>query len=161
MIAYIAGCGPLKWQDMRFNVSGGLSAIADILGAVVAGYTIYGDSLAQSSSKSGLKTMQHTYLATACFFLLLAFVYILIPIPEIEDEEIPIEAQDGRSIGPSTKPFRKQYLLFAAVAASFIWIGGQGSFGLFLHWSLAASGFIKLMYYHRCILHAVCDGCEP
>jgi fucose permease len=69
------------------------------------------------------------YLATTIFVWLLAVVFYFARIPEISDDDMQQQQETVEGlIRHDQKPFFKQYRLFLAVWAQFMYCGAQGFF---------------------------------
>ena len=87
-----------------------------------------------------LQRVQWVYLAIGIFVFCLAAVFFVSNIPEITDADIAFQEAETH-VEEGNKPFRKQYRLFHAAAAQFLYTGAQGASSRHPILVLLSSGF--------------------
>lgn len=118
-----AVCGPPKYSEIRINFAQSFNAIGTVVGPVLGSYAFFNDT---SDSVKSLKQVQWVYLAIAIFVFILAFVFFISNIPEVTDADMQFQIAETH-VGDDSKPFWKQYRLFHAAFAQFLYTGAQGS----------------------------------
>ncbi|KAI5776321.1 major facilitator superfamily domain-containing protein [Geopyxis carbonaria] len=115
---YLAVCGPPKYSEMRLNFAQAVQAIGTVVGPVLASQVIFANVDDQD-----LSSVQWVYLGIAIFVFLLAGVFFFANIPEITDADM---ARQAESTGVfDDKPIKSQWLLWAAAASQFCYVGSQ------------------------------------
>jgi len=115
---YLAVCGPPKYSEMRLNFAQAIQAIGTVVAPVLASHVFF-----ENVDDRNLTSVQWVYLGIAIFVFLLAGVFFISNIPEITDATMAQQAADSGVF--AEKPLKKQYLLWAAAASQFCYVGSQ------------------------------------
>ena len=122
---FIALCGPAKYAEMRLNLSQGIQACGTVFANVLSKKALFNNVLDAPS----LIDVQWTYLAISLFTFVLAFVYYIIRVPEVTDNELEDAAEQTNPENLQT--LRKTRTIWTtlglAVFAQFCYVGAQES----------------------------------
>lgn len=81
---FLAICGPPRYSEIRLNLAQAVQGVGSFVAPLLASRVFFQHT---SDSEAGLKNVQWTYLAVACFVALLIVLFALVPMPEITDAE--------------------------------------------------------------------------
>ncbi|RDL37694.1 MFS general substrate transporter [Venustampulla echinocandica] len=87
---FLALCGPIQYAELRLLLAQGVQAIATILSQLLAERALF-SSIYSSPS---LIDVQWTYLAITLFTVALALFFYYMPLPEADDAELQMQADD-------------------------------------------------------------------
>ncbi|KAL5337011.1 major facilitator superfamily domain-containing protein [Aspergillus crustosus] len=118
---YLAVCGPPKYAEIRINLAQAFNGIGTVVAPALASYVFFTDT---EDSVNSLKRVQWVYLAIGIFVFILAVVFFLSTIPEITDEDMAFQVASTH-VNEQERPFWKQYKLFHATLAQFMYTGSQ------------------------------------
>lgn len=122
--AFIALCGPPEYGEIRLNVSQGVQAIGTLISPLIAKKALFNDLVGDSPS---LLDVQWTYLAIALFVFIMAFVYYIIQVPEVSDDELEEAAEQSHPGHLSS--LRQSKIIWItlgmAVFSQFAYVGAQ------------------------------------
>ncbi|KAJ5736252.1 uncharacterized protein N7483_001377 [Penicillium malachiteum] len=110
--------------EIRLNLGQAVQGVGTFIGPLLASRVFFANTV---NTEAGLKNVQWTYLAIACFVVLLIILFWLAPFPEITDaDQAALESMiaDSRADPGS---FRKQYTLFLGVWSQFCYVGAQAA----------------------------------
>lgn len=122
---FIALCGPPEYAEARLSMSQGIQAIGTIVSPLLAKKVLF------KASADSLIDVQWAYLGISFFTIILAVVFLYVPLPEATDEElenatarmpIPRDATIG-----STNVRFVWVSLAVGVLSMFCYVGGQES----------------------------------
>ncbi|KAI3539258.1 glucose/galactose transporter [Colletotrichum abscissum] len=118
---FIATCGPPRLSEFRLELSQSFQAVGSVIAPLLAARVFF-----SHTEPNDLSKVQWTYLGIAAFVFLLAVVFFVVPLPEITDSDMALQAEMvAGEEGHDDKPLRKQYRLFFGVAAQFCYVGAQ------------------------------------
>ena len=80
---FLAICGPPRYSEIRLNLAQAVQGVGSFVAPLLASRVFFQNT----NSEAGLKNVQWTYLAVACFVALLIILFALVPMPEITDAE--------------------------------------------------------------------------
>jgi FHS family L-fucose permease-like MFS transporter len=103
---------------MRLNIAQAVQAVGSVVAPVLASQVFFANV-----NNTDLTSVQWVYLGIACFVFLLAVVFFFANIPEITDADMERQNEDAGAF--ESKPFRKQWVLFAAALSQFCYVGAQ------------------------------------
>ncbi|KFX96147.1 hypothetical protein O988_05435 [Pseudogymnoascus sp. VKM F-3808] len=115
---FLAICGPPRYSEIRLNLAQAVQGVGSFVAPLLASRVFFQNA----ESENGLKNVQWTYLAVACFVGLLIVLFAMVPMPEITDADM--HEQENEIVG-DTGPLRKQYNLFLGVWSQFWYVGAQ------------------------------------
>ncbi|OBT54479.1 hypothetical protein VE04_04348 [Pseudogymnoascus sp. 24MN13] len=116
---FLAICGPPRYSEIRLNLAQAVQGVGSFVAPLLAARVFFRNA----ESEAGLKNVQWTYLAVACFVALLIVLFALVPMPEITDADMA--EQETEIVGEDVGPLRKQYNLFLGVWSQFWYVGAQ------------------------------------
>jgi len=116
---YTTVLGPKHSAAQRINLSQSFNGLGWMVGPTIGGILILGNT---SSGVDGNKfsSMALPYMIIGSFVLLVAFLFIMTKLPEINEEEA-----EHREPGEITRPFWKQRHFVFAVIAQFFYVAAQ------------------------------------
>lgn len=117
---FISVCGPPRYSEIRLNTAQAFQAIGTVVAPVLASHVFF----TKVSGAQALSSVQWTYLALACFVLLLAVVFYFSKIPEITDADMAKQATES-GYNYDSKPIYKQKILLWGTMAQFMYVGSQ------------------------------------
>ncbi|KAJ6021307.1 hypothetical protein N7540_006811 [Penicillium herquei] len=121
---FISICGPPRYSEIRLNLGQAVQGVGTFIGPLLASRVFFANTV---NTEAGLKNVQWTYLAIACFVVLLIILFWLAPFPEITDaDQAALESMIADSHA-DPGPFRKQYTLFLGVWSQFCYVGAQAA----------------------------------
>ncbi|KAJ5728346.1 hypothetical protein N7493_004676 [Penicillium malachiteum] len=112
---FLSICGPPRYSEIRLNLGQAVQGVGTFIGPLLASRVFFANTV---DTEAGLKNVQWTYLAIACFVALLIILFWLAPFPEITDaDQAALESLIADSHA-DPGPFRKQYTLFLEAGRS-------------------------------------------
>ena len=136
---FIALCGPPVHAESRLNISQGVQAIGTILAPLLAQKVLFKDV----NSGPSLINVQWAYLGIALFDVILALIFVYMPVPEGTDEDFEEVAEKRHSVNsaPLFKNVKVVYVTLAlGVFSNFCYVGGQEAA------SLAYQKFVDVVF---------------
>ncbi|KFY85043.1 hypothetical protein V500_08759 [Pseudogymnoascus sp. VKM F-4518 (FW-2643)] len=120
---FLAICGPPRYSEIRLNLAQAVQGVGSFVAPLLASRVFFQNA----NSEAGLKNVQWTYLAVACFVALLIVLFAIVPMPEITDADMAAQETEivGFDGGDDVGPLRKQYNLFLGVWSQFWYVGAQ------------------------------------
>jgi FHS family L-fucose permease-like MFS transporter len=131
---YTTKLGPPESAERRINFSQSFNGLAWIIGPIIGGLFILGNTGDSNGNK--LSSLMIPYFVIGTIVLIIAFVYLRVKLPEIEDEQ-PSHGISGDSSVTifSSKPLIKQRHFVLAVIAQFCYVAAQtGVFSFFVNY---------------------------
>lgn len=119
---FLSICGPPRYSEIRLNLAQAVQAVGSFVAPLLASRVFFASTV---DTDQGLKNVQWTYLAVACFVFLLLILFFLAPMPEITDADMGTQELEIAEYDPG--PFRKQINLFLAAWSQFCYVGAQVS----------------------------------
>lgn len=116
---YISVLGKPQTSEFRLNLSQSFNGVGQLLGPIVGGKLFFsGES--DSSSSSELHTVQFVYLAIAAVVLVVAFLFLRTPMPEVKEEELVINTEEHKG-----KTLFQHVHFVWAIVAQFFYVAAQ------------------------------------
>jgi FHS family L-fucose permease-like MFS transporter len=115
---YTTVLGPKQSAAQRINLSQSFNGLGWMIGPTVGGLLILGNTTGSDSNK--FSSMALPYMIVGSFVLLVAFLFIITRLPEINEEEA-----EHRDAGEIVKPFWKRRHFRFAVVAQFLYVAAQ------------------------------------
>ena len=121
--AFIALCGPAEYAEIRLQVSQAFQACGTVIANVLAKKALFNGV----NDARSLIDVQWTYLAISLFTFILAFVYYMIRLPEVRDDELEDAAEQVHDT--ALPHLRKTHTVWFTLAlgafSQFCYVGGQ------------------------------------
>ena len=114
---YTTVLGPRHSAAQRINLSQSFNGLGWMIGPTVGGLLILGNT---SSDGNKFSSMALPYMIVGSFVLLVAFLFIMTRLPEINEED-----SEHHETGEVTKPFWKHRHFRFAVIAQFFYVAAQ------------------------------------
>lgn len=115
---YTTVLGPKHSAAQRINLSQSFNGLGWMIGPTVGGILILGNTTSSGGNK--FSSMALPYMIIGSFVLLVALLFILTKLPEINEEEV-----EHRDAGEIIKPFWKHRHFRFAVIAQFFYVAAQ------------------------------------
>jgi len=115
---YTTVLGPKHSAAQRINLSQSFNGLGWMIGPTVGGLLILGNTTGSGGNK--FSSMALPYMIIGSFVLLVAFLFIITKLPEINEEE-----SEHRETGEIVRPFWKQRHFRFAVTAQFFYVAAQ------------------------------------
>ena len=125
---YITVLGNPDTSEFRLNLSQSFNGVGSFLGPITGGALFFGHS--SSAGSSNLDTVKFVYIAIALVVLIVAFLFVRTPMPEVKEEELVIDQREhsGRSL------FQHGHFVWA-ILAQFFYVAAQvGIAALFINY---------------------------
>jgi len=125
---YITVLGNPDTSEFRLNLSQSFNGVGSFLGPITGGALFFGHS--SSAGSSNLDTVKFVYIAIALVVLIVAFLFVRTPMPEVKEEELVIDQREhsGRSL------FQHHHFVWA-ILAQFFYVAAQvGIAALFINY---------------------------
>lgn len=122
--SYITFMPPQGVSVLRLQLSQGFNGIGSFAGPLIASKYFFSDE-----HSNDLGNVQWVYLAVSAVGFALAFVFLLVRLPEVHEKDLVADPSVPR------KPLWKETRMMSAVVAQFMYVGAQvmlASFFLFL-----------------------------
>jgi len=115
---YTTVLGPKHSAAQRINLSQSFNGLGWMIGPTVGGLLILGNTTGSGENK--FSSMALPYMIVGSFVLLVAFLFIITQLPEINEEE-----GEHREVGEIVRPFWKHRHFRFAVIAQFFYVAAQ------------------------------------
>ncbi len=125
---YITVLGNPDTSEFRLNLSQSFNGVGSFLGPITGGALFFGHS--SSAGSSNLDSVKFVYIAIALVVLIVAFLFVRTPMPEVKEEELVIDQREhsGRSL------FQHGHFVWA-ILAQFFYVAAQvGIAALFINY---------------------------
>lgn len=122
--SYITVMPPQGVSALRLQLSQGFNGIGSFAGPLIASKYFFSDG-----HDDDLSNVQWVYLAVSAVGFILAFVFLLYPLPEVHEKDLVADQSEP------PKPLWKETRAISAAVAQFMYVGAQvmlASFFLFL-----------------------------
>lgn len=133
---YVTILGDPKKGDFRLNLAQSFNGLSVILGPVIGGFFIFSEKEYSSESLASMPiaeaeairsahalSVQAPYLWIGALVLLIAFLFVITPMPEVQSKS---DAK-GEAAGTGILSLLKHKHLSLGILAQFLYIGGQTS----------------------------------
>lgn len=137
---FMALCGPARYGEVRLNLSQGIQAIGTVVSPILAKKALFNNVV---NAPSSLVDVQWTYLAISLFTFILAFVYYIVKLPEVTEDELEALAQSTHPNGTLESLRRSNTIwitLGLGVACQFLYVAAQEAV------STSLSPYMALLY---------------
>ncbi|MDE3213207.1 MAG: L-fucose:H+ symporter permease [Bacteroidota bacterium] len=125
---YITVLGPPETSEFRLNLSQSFNGAGSSLGPFIGGALFFGGKTAAPGSQ--LDTVKFVYLVIAAVVLLVAFLFIRTPMPEVREEELLIDQAEYKG----RKLFQHSHFIWAIIAQFFYVAAQVGIAALFINY---------------------------
>lgn len=122
--SYITVMPPQGVSVLRLQLSQGFNGIGSFAGPLIASKYFFSDG-----HDDDLNNVQWVYLAVSAVGFILAFVFLVVPLPEVHEDDLVADPSAPR------RPLWKETRAISAAVAQFMYVGAQvmlASFFLFL-----------------------------
>lgn len=138
---FLAICGPPRYSEIRLNLAQAVQAVGSFVAPLLASRVFFANTI---DDNEGLKNVQWVYLSVSCFVAFLIFLFLIVPMPEVTDEDMGIQGKlysnakfeafeknlilvliEIQIANHDPGPFWKQTNLFLAVWSQFCYVGSQ------------------------------------
>jgi MFS transporter, FHS family, L-fucose permease len=132
---YTTRLGPKESAERRINFSQSFNGLAWIVGPIIGGLFILGNDGDASGNK--LASLMTPYLVIGTIVLIIAFIYVRTPLPEIKEDEVDHThgaAQGQAIVVAKQKPLFKNRHFVLGIIAQFCYVSAQtGVFSFFVN----------------------------
>jgi MFS transporter, FHS family, L-fucose permease len=125
---YITVLGSPETSEFRLNLSQSFNGVGSFIGPIIGGALFFGSKTTDQSSQLG--SVKFVYIGIAVLVLIVAFLFIRTPMPEVKEEELVINDQThkGKTL------FQHGHFVWA-IAAQFFYVAAQvGIAALFINY---------------------------
>jgi FHS family L-fucose permease-like MFS transporter len=125
---YITVLGPPETSEFRLNLSQSFNGVGAFIGPIIGGALFFGSKT--SSDASQLGSVKFVYIAIAALVLIVAFLFIRTPMPEVKEEELVVskETHVGKTL------FQHSHFVWAVIAQFFYVAAQVGIAALFINY---------------------------
>jgi len=125
---YITVLGPPETSEFRLNLSQSFNGVGAFIGPIIGGALFFGNKT--SSDTSQLGSVKLVYIAIAVLVLIVAFLFIRTPMPEVKEEELVIskETHAGKTL------FQHSHFVWSVIAQFFYVAAQVGIAALFINY---------------------------
>ncbi len=131
---YVTVLGKPETSEFRLNLSQSFNGVGSFIGPIIAAQLFFAEG---TEASGNLDTVKYVYLVIGAVVLMIAFLFMRTPLPEIKESElVSSEVQD-------VKPLFSHIHFTAAVIAQFFYVAAQvGIAALFINYCTEASSAI-------------------
>jgi FHS family L-fucose permease-like MFS transporter len=125
---YITVLGDPKTTEFRLNLAQSFNGVGSFLGPRIGGALFFGTVAASASSH--LDSVKYVYIAIAALVLIVAFLFLRTPMPEVKEEELVLDKKShtGKTL------FQHTHFVWAIVAQFFYVAAQVGIAALFINY---------------------------
>ena len=125
---YITVLGNPETSEFRLNLAQSFNGVGSFLGPIIGGALFFGNKT--SSNLEGLGSVKLVYIAIAVIVLIVAFLFIRTPMPEVKEEELVINEKwhAGKTL------FQHAHFIWAIVTQFFYVAAQVGIAALFINY---------------------------
>jgi len=125
---YITVLGNPKTSAFRLNLAQSFNGVGAFLGPIIAAQLFFGGST--SSASSELDSVKYVYIAIAAVVLVVAFLFVKTPMPEVKEEELVTDQKlhKGKTL------FQHRHFVWAIIAQFFYVAAQVGIAALFINY---------------------------
>ncbi len=125
---YITVLGKPETSEFRLNLAQSFNGVGSFLGPIIGGALFFGNK--SSSNLEGLGSVKLVYIAIAALVLIVAFLFIRTPMPEVKEEELVINEKwhAGKTL------FQHSHFIWAIVTQFFYVAAQVGIAALFINY---------------------------
>ena len=125
---YMTVLGPAETSAFRLNLAQSFNGVGSFLGPIVGAALFFGNESAAPSSE--LDSVKLVYIAIAAIVLIVAFLFVRTPMPEVKEEELV--SNQGEHSGKTL--FQHRHFVWAVVAQFFYVAAQVGIAALFINY---------------------------
>lgn len=124
---YITVLGKPETSEFRLNLAQSFNGVGSFLGPIIGGALFFGNT---SNDPKGLGSVKLVYIAIAALVLIVAFLFVRTPMPEVKEEELVIDEKGhtGKTL------FQHRHFIWAIVAQFFYVAAQVGIAALFINY---------------------------
>ncbi len=125
---YITVLGKPETSEFRLNLSQSFNGVGSFIGPIIGGALFFGNK--SSTNQEELGSVKLVYIAIAALVLIVAFLFVRTPMPEVKEEELVIDEKGhaGKTL------FHHSHFVWAIVA-QFFYVAAQVGIGaLFINY---------------------------
>jgi FHS family L-fucose permease-like MFS transporter len=122
---YITVLGRPETSEFRLNLSQSFNGVGSFLGPIIGGALFFG-----SKNSGELGSVKMVYIAIAILVLLVAFLFLRTPMPEVREEELVID----RGMHAGKGLFHHRHFVWATIAQFFYVAAQVGIAALFINY---------------------------
>lgn len=125
---YMTVLGDPKTTEFRLNLAQSFNGVGSFLGPRIGGALFFGSAVTAASPD--LDSVKYVYLAIAAVVLIVAFLFLRTPMPEVKEEELVSDKKShaGRAL------FQHSHFVWAIVAQFFYVAAQVGIAALFINY---------------------------
>lgn len=132
---YATVLGKPETSEQRLNLAQSFNGLGVITGPLVGGLLVF--AVKESSVESGFDSVQLPYMIVGGIVSLVAVLFLITPMPEIEETK----TTDTSQVSTTTKPLFSHQHFVLAVIAQFLNVGAQGcTWGFFINYATEVLG---------------------
>lgn len=125
---YITVLGKPETSAFRLNLSQSFNGVGSFIGPIIGGALFFGNDKAGASSQ--LDSVKFVYIAIAALVLIIAFMFVRTPMPEIKEEELVTDTASHTG-----KKLSQHSHFVWAIVAQFFYVAAQvGIAALFINY---------------------------
>ena len=125
---YITVLGKPETSEFRLNLSQSFNGVGSFIGPIIGGALFFGNKSGVKSQELG--SVKLVYIAIATLVLIVAFLFVRTPMPEVKEEELVID--EKRHAGKTL--FQHTHFVWAIVAQFFYVAAQVGIAALFINY---------------------------
>ena len=125
---YITVLGNPKTSELRLNLSQSFNGVGSFIGPIIGGALFFGNKSTNNTEELG--SVKLVYIAIAALVLIVAFLFVRTPMPEVKEEELVIDEKGhvGKTL------FQHTHFVWAIVAQFFYVAAQVGIAALFINY---------------------------
>lgn len=125
---YITVLGNPETSELRLNLSQSFNGVGSFIGPIIGGALFFGNK--STSNTEELGSVKLVYIAIAALVLIVAFLFVRTPMPEVKEEELVIDEKGhvGKTL------FQHTHFVWAIVAQFFYVAAQVGIAALFINY---------------------------
>jgi MFS transporter, FHS family, L-fucose permease len=125
---YMTVLGKPETSEFRLNLSQSFNGVGSFIGPIIGGALFFGNSSASNAGELG--SVKLVYIAIAIIVLIVAFLFIRTPMPEVKEEELVVSKRNhtGKTL------FQHAHFIWAVIAQFFYVAGQVGIAALFINY---------------------------
>ncbi len=126
---YITVLGNPATSEFRLNLAQSFNGVGSFIGPIIGGALFFGNKIS-ANTKPELGSVKFVYIAIAAVVLIVAFLFVRTPMPEIKEEELVIDEK----VHKGKKLFQHTHFVWAIVAQFFYVAAQVGIAALFINY---------------------------
>ena len=126
---YITVLGNPATSEFRLNLAQSFNGVGSFIGPIIGGALFFGNKIS-TNTKPELGSVKFVYIAIAAVVLIVAFLFVRTPMPEIKEEELVIDEK----VHTGKKLFQHTHFVWAIVAQFFYVAAQVGIAALFINY---------------------------